>query len=113
MAEDDAVAGGNRRQRQSPTTRENIVCKTDAGTDKHVISDLDSIPHHRLVLYGDPIADAGSGFDKGMVAYVAVAPDHSALHDVRESPDLCASPNVVALAKGKTMDENAGRRGHC
>jgi hypothetical protein len=48
-----------------------------------------------------------------MVTYVAVAPDHDPLHDVRESPDLCAGPNVVALAKGKTMDENAGRQGHC
>jgi hypothetical protein len=106
------VAAGNRRQRQSPTTRENIVCKTDAGTGKHVISDLDSVPHHRLVIYGDPIADAGSGFDKGMVAYVAVAPDHSALHDVRESPYLRASSNLVALAKSKAMDEDASRRGH-
>ena len=107
-----SVIGGDRRQRQSATARENIVCKTDAGTDKRIISDLDPVPHHRLVLQGDPVADAGSGFDEGMVPYIAVAPDHGPLHDVRESPDLRAGPNLVAFAKRQAMDEDAGRRGH-
>src|SRR5260370_23193814 len=107
-----SVTVGNRRQRQSATARENIVCKTYAGTDKHVISDLDPVPHHRLVLQGDPVADAGSGFDEGMVPDVAVPPDYGPLHDVRESPDLRAGPNLVAFAKRKPMNKYAGRRGH-
>ena len=106
------VSGGDGRKRQSPTTRGNIVCKTDAGTDKHIISDLDPVPHHCLVLQGDPIADAGSGFDKGMVSDVAVPPDHGPLHDVRESPDLRAGPNLVAFAKCQAMNKYAGCRGH-
>jgi hypothetical protein len=94
-----SVIGGARRERRSATAGENIVCETDPGADKHVISDIDPVPHHRLVLYGDPVADAGAGFDKGMVTNIAVAPDHGSLHDVRESPDLRAGPNVVAFAK--------------
>jgi hypothetical protein len=106
------VTGGGMAQRQSPATRGNIVRKTDARTDEHVISDLDPVPHHRLVLQGNPVADAGSGFDEGMVTYVAVSPDHGALHDVRESPNLGAGSNLVALAKRKAVDEDASRRGH-
>jgi hypothetical protein len=34
-----------------------------------------------------------------MVTYVAVAPDHGSLHDVRESPDLRAGANLIAFAK--------------
>src|SRR3984893_14889417 len=44
------VSSGDLPQRQPATARGNIVCKTDAGTDKHVISDLDPVPHHCLVL---------------------------------------------------------------
>ncbi|HEY2676100.1 MAG TPA: hypothetical protein VGI65_03965 [Steroidobacteraceae bacterium] len=108
----DLVYGGHLIQRQSATTRENIVCKDDAGTDKHVISDLHPVPRHHLVLQGDPVADAGSRFDKGMITYVAVTPDRGPLHDVCESPNLRAGPNLVAFAKRQAMDEDAGRRGH-
>jgi hypothetical protein len=94
-----SVIRGGLMQRLSATARENIVCKTDAGADKHVISDLDPVPHHRLVLQGDAVTDAGSGFDEGMVPDVAVPPDHGPLHDVRESPDLRAGPHLVAFAK--------------
>src|ERR1700730_12517660 len=47
-----------------------------------------------------------------MVPDVAVPPDYGPLHDVRESPDLRAGPNLVALANRSAMDEDAGRRGH-
>jgi hypothetical protein len=46
----DVVIGGDLTQRLSATARENIVCKTDAGTQEHVVSDLDPVPYHRLVL---------------------------------------------------------------
>jgi hypothetical protein len=65
-----------------------------------------------LVLQSNPVADAGSGFYKGMVTYIAVAPDHGSLHDVRKSPYAGAGSNLVALAKRKAMDEDASRRGH-
>jgi hypothetical protein len=46
-----------------------------------------------------------------MVTYIAVAPDHGSLHDVREGPYLLAGSNLVALAKRKAVDEDAGWRG--
>jgi hypothetical protein len=106
------VACSDRGQLGSRTTRENIVGETDAGTDKNVISDLDPVPHHRLVLYGDAIADASSAFDEGMVAYVAVTADHCSLHHMRESPYLRAGPNVLALAERKAMNKGIGCGGH-
>ena len=45
-----SVIGDDLTQRLSATARENIVCKTDAGTHEHVVSDLDPVPYHRLVL---------------------------------------------------------------
>jgi hypothetical protein len=94
------------------TKLKKIVCATNAGTYKHVIFDLDPVPHHSLVLEGDPVADAGTGFNEGMITYIAVAPDHGSLHDVRESPYMRAGSNLVALAKPKAMDEYPSRRGH-
>jgi hypothetical protein len=47
-----------------------------------------------------------------MVTYIAVAPDHGSLHDVRKSPDLRAGADFVALAKREPMDEDAGWRRH-
>ena len=51
------------------------------------------------------IADAGSGFDKGMVAYVAIAPDDRSLHHMRKSPCASAGTNLFALAKRAGMNE--------
>jgi hypothetical protein len=45
------------------------------------------------------IADVGSGFDKGMVAYAAIAPDDRSLHHMRKSPYASAGTNPFALAK--------------
>ena len=65
-----------------------------------------------ILLQNGAGADAGSGFDEGMVTNVAVAPDHGPLHDVRESPDLRAGPHLVAFAKRKAMNKYACCRGH-
>jgi hypothetical protein len=106
------IARGNRGERHPRTSRIHIVREADTRADKDIISDFDPVPHHRLIFDGDPISDPCARFNKSMVAYVTVAPDHCALHHMSKCPYPRPGANMLALAKCEAMNENVGSDCH-
>jgi hypothetical protein len=107
-----SVSCQDRRQRHPRTSREHVVHKADTRTDEDVVTNLDAVPHHRLVFDSYAVANARARFDESVVADIAIAPDHGALHDVRKGPYPRTSAYLLAFAQRTGMNEDVGCRQH-
>ena len=103
-----SIPCNDHRQKHPSTARKHVVSKADAWTDEDVITNLDPVPHHRLVFDGDSVAYARAGFNKGMATNVAIAADYGPLHDVRVGPYSRARTNLLAFAQRTGVNENVG-----
>ena len=89
-----------------------VVGEGHAGSQEHVVGDLDALEDHHLVLDRDPVPDHGPALDVGAVADVAVAPDPRPRQDVGERPDPGAVTDVVAVTQTLRVHEDARVRSH-
>ena len=63
-----------------------VIGEEDTGSNKYVISDVDALEDHHLVLAVTRSPDPGAVLHKGSVTDVAVASDARASQDVGECP---------------------------
>ena len=101
-----AIAIGDCGQRHSRTSRKHVVRKADARTDEDIITNLDPVPHHRLVFDCDSVANARTGFDEGVVTNIAIAADHGTPHYVRVGPYSRTRTNLLAFAERMGMNKD-------
>lgn len=82
-----AISIRYRFQRHTRAARQKIVGETDTGSDEDVVSYLDAVPNHCLVLDSDSIADLRPTLYKRVITDVAMPSDYRAFHDVGEGPN--------------------------